>query len=68
MRFNDLAGLALHIASRVMGSAEASEIRVTNTVKQLVAGSDLNFTALGEFPLKGVPDLWSLYKVDSAPL
>jgi class 3 adenylate cyclase len=64
VRGDDLAGLAVHIASRVMGQAGPSEICVTSTVKELVAGSGLSFTDLGEFTLKGVPDEWRLYRVD----
>jgi class 3 adenylate cyclase len=63
VRGDDLAGLAIHIASRVMGSAAPSEIWVTHTVKDLVAGSDLTFAELGEFSLKGVPDRWRLFSV-----
>ena len=58
----DLAGLAVHIASRVAGLAGASEIWVSSTVRDLVAGSDLTFETLGNFALKGVPDEWSLYR------
>lgn len=64
VRGDDLAGLAVHIGSRVMGQADASEICVTSTVKELVAGSELSFTELGDFALKGVPDRWRLFRVD----
>jgi class 3 adenylate cyclase/pimeloyl-ACP methyl ester carboxylesterase len=63
IRGDDLAGLAVHIASRIAALAGAAEIWASSTVKDLVAGSDLVFDALGQFTLKGVPDEWSLYRV-----
>ena len=55
--------LAVHIASRVAERAGPSNIWVSSTVKDLVAGSDLAFDSMGRFTLKGVPDEWSLYRV-----
>jgi hypothetical protein len=43
--------------------AGASEVLVSNTVKDLVVGSDLTFEDAGEHDLKGVPDRWDLYRV-----
>jgi class 3 adenylate cyclase/pimeloyl-ACP methyl ester carboxylesterase len=63
VRGNDLAGLAVHIASRVAGCAGPSNIWVSSTVRDLVVGSDLSFDSMGRFTLKGVPDEWSLYRV-----
>jgi class 3 adenylate cyclase len=63
VRGDDLAGLAVHIAARVMGMAGPSEIWVSGTVKELVAGSGLSFTELGAFSLKGVPDPRTLFRV-----
>ncbi len=63
VRGDDLAGLAVHIASRVAQRAGPSNIWVSSTVKDLVAGSDLEFDSMGRFTLKGVPDEWSLYRV-----
>jgi class 3 adenylate cyclase len=63
VRGDDLAGLAVHLASRVMGAAGPSEIWVTSTVKELVAGSELTFVDRGEFLLKGVPDQRRLFMV-----
>lgn len=62
VRGNDLGGLAVHIASRVAALAEPSRVWVSSTVKDLVAGSDLAFDAVGTFALKGVPDEWMLYR------
>jgi class 3 adenylate cyclase len=56
-------GLSVVIASRVAGKAEAGELLVTQTVKDLVAGSGLTFEPRGESELKGVPGLWPLHAV-----
>jgi len=60
----DVAGLAVHLASRVMGLAEAGEILVSRTVRDLVIGSDLTFSERGRHELKGIPDAWDIYAVD----
>ena len=57
------AGLTVSIGARVASKAGASEILVTQTVKDLVAGSGLSFENAGTHELKGVPDLWHLYRV-----
>ena len=46
-----------------MSMAGASEVLVSQTVKDLVAGSGLTFADAGEHELKGVPDRWHLYRV-----
>ena len=56
-------GLAVSIGARVMGNAGPSEVLVSQTVKDLVAGSGLAFEDAGEHELKGVPDRWRLYRV-----
>jgi class 3 adenylate cyclase len=56
-------GLSVVIASRVAGRAGAAELLVTQTVKDLVAGSGLTFEPRGEFDLKGVPGSWPLHAV-----
>jgi class 3 adenylate cyclase len=63
VRGNDLAGLTVHIAGRVAAAAEPDEILVSNTVKDLVAGSGITFADRGEHDLRGVPDGWRLYTV-----
>jgi len=57
----DLGGLAVHIGARVGALAGPGEIVVSNTVKELVVGSDMQFTDRGEHQLKGVPGIWRLY-------
>jgi class 3 adenylate cyclase len=58
-------GIAVHIGARVAGLAGPSEVLVSSTVKDLVAGSGLMFEDAGEHELKGVPDRWHLYRVVS---
>ncbi len=58
-------GIAVHIGARVSAMAGASEVLVSSTVKDLVAGSGLTFEDAGEHELKGVPDRWHLYRVTS---
>ncbi len=61
----ELRGIAVHIGARVCAAAGPSEVWVSQTVKDLVAGSGLTFEDAGEHELKGVPDRWHLYKVVS---
>ncbi|MDP9330505.1 MAG: adenylate/guanylate cyclase domain-containing protein [Actinomycetota bacterium] len=59
----DVAGIAVSIGARVGAKAGPSEVLVSQTVKDLVAGSGLIFEDAGEHELKGVPDRWHLYRV-----
>jgi class 3 adenylate cyclase len=59
----DVRGIAVHIGARVGAKAGPSEVLVSSTVKDLVAGSGLGFEDAGEHELKGVPDRWHLYRV-----
>jgi class 3 adenylate cyclase len=56
-------GIAVHVGARVAAIAKPSEVLVTSTVRDLVAGSGLAFEEAGEHELKGVPDRWRLYRV-----
>jgi class 3 adenylate cyclase/pimeloyl-ACP methyl ester carboxylesterase len=60
---NDIRGLAVHIAARVLERATPGELLATSTVKDLVAGSGLSFDTRGSHTLKGVPGEWSLFAV-----
>ena len=63
-----IKGVAVHIGARIAALAEPSEVLVSSTVKDLVAGSGLVFEDAGEHQLKGVPDRWHLYRmVDGRP-
>jgi class 3 adenylate cyclase len=60
---NDVQGIAVHIGARIAALAHASQVLVSSTVKDLVAGSGLVFEDNGTHALKGVPDEWHLYAV-----
>jgi class 3 adenylate cyclase len=62
---DDVRGIAVHIGARVGALAGPSEVLVSQTVKDLVAGSGLAFEEAGEHGLKGVPEHWRLYRVVS---
>ena len=62
----DVGGIAVHIGARVGALAKPSEVLVSSTVKDLVAGSGLRFTDRGEHELKGVPGSWRLYAAEPA--
>jgi class 3 adenylate cyclase len=66
-RGNDLAGLTVHIAARVAALAAPGEVLVSRTVRDLVAGSGLQFAPRGEHELKGVPDVWQLFALVESP-
>jgi len=64
---DDVMGIAVHIGARIAARAGPSEVLVSQTVRDLVAGSGLVFEDAGEHALKGVPDRWRLFRVvDSA--
>jgi class 3 adenylate cyclase len=58
---DDIGGIAVHIAARIAAKAEAKEVLVSNTVKDLVYGSGITFDDRGAHVLKGVPGEWRLY-------
>ena len=63
LRGDDVAGLAVHIGARVSALAGAGAVFVSSTVKDLVAGSGIDFEDRGEHELKGVPGSWKVYAV-----
>ncbi|HEY7750200.1 MAG TPA: adenylate/guanylate cyclase domain-containing protein [Aestuariivirgaceae bacterium] len=62
-RGHDLSGLAVHVASRITSKASSNDILVSNTVRDLVVGSDIRFAEMGRHSLRGVPGEWPLYSV-----
>jgi class 3 adenylate cyclase len=60
-----VGGLAVHIGARVASHAGASEVLVSSTVKDLVAGSGIAFEDRGLHEFKGVPDWWHIFAVSS---
>jgi len=63
LRGEDVAGMAVHIGARVSALAGAGEVFVSSTVKDLVAGSGIDFEDRGVHALKGVPGTWKIYAV-----
>jgi class 3 adenylate cyclase len=59
---DDLAGIAVHIGARVAALAAPGEVLVSQTVRDLVAGSGLAFADRGSQKLKGVPEEWRLFR------
>jgi class 3 adenylate cyclase len=59
---DDIGGMAVHIGARISALAGPGEVVVSSTVKDLVAGSGIDFAQRGEQELKGVPGTWTLYE------
>ena len=59
-----LGGIAVHTGARVAARANSGEVLVSNTVKDLVAGSGLSFEDRGVQNLKGIPGEWRLFAVE----
>jgi class 3 adenylate cyclase len=66
MHEGKVAGIAVSLGARVASAAGPGEVLVSSTVKDLVAGSGIEFEDRGEHELKGVPGEWRLYAVSSA--
>jgi class 3 adenylate cyclase len=62
---DDVGGIAVNIAARVLAEAADNEVWVSRTVKDLVVGSGFTFEERGTHNLKGVPGEWSLYSVEA---
>ena len=58
---NKIAGIAVSIGARISSLAAPGEVLVSSTVKDLVAGSGLQFEDRGEHRLRGIPEAWRLY-------
>jgi pimeloyl-ACP methyl ester carboxylesterase len=59
----DVGGIGVHLAARIMAQAQAGEVMVSSTVRDLVVGSGLEFAPRGVHRLKGVPGEWLLLAV-----
>jgi class 3 adenylate cyclase len=64
IRGDDVAGMAVHIGARVGARAQAGEVLVSSTVKDLVVGSGIEFSERGAAELKGVPGEWRLFAAE----
>ena len=63
LRGDDVGGIGVHIGARIASLAEADEVWVSRTVKDLTTGSGLELIDRGRHSLKGVPEEWELYAV-----
>jgi class 3 adenylate cyclase len=66
LRDEDVAGVAVHVAARILSCADADEILVSSTVGELVAGSGIEFADRGHHELKGAPGTWHLLATAAA--
>jgi class 3 adenylate cyclase len=64
LRGEDIGGIAVHIAARVMSLAAPGQVLTSSMVKDLVVGSGLALADAGEHELKGIPGTWRLYALD----
>jgi class 3 adenylate cyclase len=62
---DEVVGIAIHIGARVAAKADANEVLVSSTVRDLVSESGIMFKDRGLHKLKGVPNRWRLYLLDS---
>ena len=58
-----LRGIAVHVTARICAQASEGTVLTSGVVRDLTAGSGLNFRPVGEYDLKGIPDRWTLYAV-----
>jgi len=66
LRGEGVAGIAVHLAARVMGKAGAGEVIVSRTVRDLTVGSGLEFRDFGVHELKGIPGTWELFILETS--
>lgn len=64
---DDVGGMAVNIGARIGAIADAGEVLVSSTVRELVVGSGLEFVDRGTQTLKGAPGEWRLFAIDSPP-
>jgi class 3 adenylate cyclase len=65
VRSADVAGLAVTIAKRICDLAAPGEVLVSETIRELIVGSDTSLSLAGTHVLKGVPNEWRLWAVDA---
>ncbi len=61
IRGDDIAGITVNIGARISALANAGEVLVSGTVKDLVVGSEIDFEPRGTHSLKGVPGEWPVF-------
>jgi class 3 adenylate cyclase len=65
LRGDDIGGIGVHVAARVLDCAAPGEVLVSSVIPLLVAGSGIDFEDRGEHELKGVPGAWRLFAVEA---
>ncbi len=65
-RGDDISGMAVNLAARIVDKAEVDQILTSGTVRDLVVGSGTDFDSAGVHQFKGVPGEWPLYRVAGA--
>jgi pimeloyl-ACP methyl ester carboxylesterase len=63
VRGDDLGGIAVHVAARILDHAAAGDVVASSTVRDLVSGSGITFDDHGEHALENVPGAWRLYRI-----
>lgn len=63
-RGDDLSGIAVHLAARLLEHADAAEVVTSRTVKDLVVGSGIVFEERGKVTLRNIPGIWELYSAN----
>lgn len=61
LRSQDIGGISVHVAARVMGQSQSGEVLVSRVVTDLVSGAGLHFAERGSHELKGLPGRWDLF-------
>ena len=64
-RGEDIGGMTVHVAARVMALSGANEVIVTSTVREALLGTEISFDPCGTETLRGVPGEWSVFAVRS---
>jgi class 3 adenylate cyclase len=62
---DDVGGIGVHIAARVLGESGDRKVVVTRTVRDLATGTDLAFAPIGSVTLRGVPGEWDLFEAST---
>ena len=62
LRDDDIGGVGVHVAARALGMADANEVVVTRTVRDLATGTDLGFSPKGSVSLRGIPGRFELFE------
>lgn len=62
MRGDDVSGLAVNIAARIMSHAEAGETLLSEAARQATLGSSHRFEEISPVLLRGIPEHWTLYR------